>query len=186
MAKHLDEDLIANDYKFAKDKNAQIKILAELNACSESDIINILAKKNLIPGLPKKEKLKRAKPVIWTPELDREVQTLHREGLTIVEIAERLGINKQSIYDRRAYFNKIAKNQNSKPESKDKPLKRIKTVDDEQKERNTKMDKIEALETAKKMLEYNGFNVNLCHIDIIGKTFRISGDTQKDKDLKEE
>lgn len=38
----LDKDLIANDYKFAKDKNKQIKILAELNGCKESEIIDIL------------------------------------------------------------------------------------------------------------------------------------------------
>lgn len=178
-----DKDLIANDYKFAKDKNKQIKILAELNGCKESEIIDILREKDLIPGLKaeQKPKQKRAKPVIWTEDLDREVQKLSREGLTIVEIAERLGINKQSIYDRRSYFNRLAREMTSKDEEKkkDKPVAIHKKS--EEKKAGEKMTKTNALEKAIELLTNAGFEVKECYFNILEKSFYISGEDKMEE-----
>ena len=106
----LDESLVVNDFKQAKDKNKQIQILSELNDCKKEDIIDILTRHGAIIGIPvKKElsgKVKKADPTKWTPELDAEVSRLAKEGLKITEIAERLGIKKQAIYDRRSALSK--------------------------------------------------------------------------------
>ena len=103
----MDKGLIIREYEQSRDKNAQIAILADLNGCSVDEIMNVLIDAGKISGIPK-AKAKRAENVKWTPELDAEVSRLASEGLSIVEIAERLGMNKQCIYDRRSLLKKEA------------------------------------------------------------------------------
>ena len=104
---------IVADFKSAANKNKQIGILSDLNNCKPEDIMEILARHGAITGVKKKEpekkeadKPKREKSTKWTPELDAEVSRLASEGLKITEIAERLGISVQAIYDRQRRFMK--------------------------------------------------------------------------------
>lgn len=110
-----EEDWIVNEYKQAKDKSNEVKILSELNVCSVDDIIELLTERGAITGIKQHTdsttgvKKKRGENTVWTPELDAEVSRLFKEGMKITEISERLGIKKQAIYDRRSHFNKMAK-----------------------------------------------------------------------------
>lgn len=104
---------IVADFKSALNKNKQIGILSDLNDCKPDDIMEILKRHNAIQGMPKTAEMNDAKPKVkkapntkWTPELDAEVSRLASEGLKITEIAERLGMNVQAIYDRRSALSK--------------------------------------------------------------------------------
>lgn len=115
---------IVQMYKEAADKNKQIKILAQLNCCSEGDILNILVEEGAISGVSKKmangttpkteeppanikqgnlsgqakvagkRQSERGK---WTKERLEEVQKMIDEGLTYDEIGERMGTDKIGI-----------------------------------------------------------------------------------------
>ena len=100
----LDEGLICREFKQAKNKNEQIKILAELNDIDPQIILDILQKNGLISGiqrtLPKKgapEKKKQKTNALWTPELIDSMVGLLDEGYTNGDIAERLGVDKHSV-----------------------------------------------------------------------------------------
>lgn len=94
---------IVQMYKEAKDKNTQIAILADLNACSKQEILSLLQEEGLISGvkLPKKARRKEDAPrlprMTWTEELKDSVRRLCVEGLSNLEIAERLGMDEGQI-----------------------------------------------------------------------------------------
>ncbi len=88
---------IVQMYKEAKDKNAQIKILADLNLCTKQEILTLLQEEGLISGVKKKlQKLEgktQAKPrITWGEEAKEKIRSLLREGLTVLEVAERMGL----------------------------------------------------------------------------------------------
>ena len=96
--KMMDATEIVNSYKYAKNKNAQIGILAELNACSKEQIINILAEQGAVPGLPAiKSSSPKPPRMTWTGELRRELVRLAEEGLTDEQIGERLGCSSKAV-----------------------------------------------------------------------------------------
>jgi hypothetical protein len=94
---------IVQMYKEAADKNKQIKILAQLNCCSEAEILNILAEAGAISGVkPSKMQKKqvdkrRSERGKWTEERLEQLQRFIDEGLTYEEIGERLGDSEDSI-----------------------------------------------------------------------------------------
>lgn len=92
---------IVQMYKEAKDKNAQIEILADMNMCSKEDILLVLQNEGLISGV-KGKKTKAEKPVkrktqketfSWDEEAKERVRKLLREGLSVLEVSERMGLN---------------------------------------------------------------------------------------------
>lgn len=109
----MDEHQIVMDFKNAANKNKQIMILSQLNNCTTDDILEILANHGAMTGIKreKKEESKvktiRGKNTEWTPELDAELKKLTAEGLSGDEIAERMGIKKQAIFNRRSYLKKL-------------------------------------------------------------------------------
>lgn len=102
MAAYQREEIVQM-YKEAADKNKQIKILAQLNCCSEAEILNILAETGVISGVkPSKMQKKqvdkrRSERGKWTEERLEELQRFIDEGLTYEEIGERLGDSEHSI-----------------------------------------------------------------------------------------
>ncbi len=86
-------------YKEAKDKNAQIEILADLACCSKEDILFVLQNAGLISGVPGEKKKKKAATyqksgaprLVWDEELKQTVRSLLMEGMTCAAIAERIG-----------------------------------------------------------------------------------------------
>ena len=84
---------IVQMYKEAKDKNAQIEILADLNACSKEEILMILQNEGLISGVKATKKTTpKTTRVVWNEEAKETVRKLLAEGLTVLEVSERMGL----------------------------------------------------------------------------------------------
>ena len=103
---HMSEFEICRDYESAKDKNEQIKILADMNVCEPSEIIDVLVKNGKISGIKKERTEAKKKKSIkgsprFSPEEWAQIKKLHDEGVPAKEIAEKLG------YDSQAVSNKI-------------------------------------------------------------------------------
>jgi len=140
---------ICQQYRLAKDKNKQIQIIADLNACSVKEIMDVLKNNNLIAGMPTNS-AKRDKPFAWTPQIEQETEKLLSEGISITEIAERYGTKPQTIYDKRkirkkerekmlksvakqdkpAAVEKIATNKTTVNTNKTKPERNVFSLDD--------------------------------------------------------
>lgn len=85
---------IVQMYKEAKDKNAQIEILADLNACSKNEILMILQNEGLISGVKATKKTTpKTTRMVWNEEAKETVRKLLAEGLTILEVSERMGLD---------------------------------------------------------------------------------------------
>ena len=169
---------IVADFKSAANKNKQIGILSQLNNCKPEQIMEILAKNGAITGVKKQEtapKVKRAESTKWTPELDAEVTRLAKEGLKITEIAERLGIKKQAIYDRR---NALSKAVGYKKTVADKPkVKNNDTVESAMthKEDKEKVFDVKAMaKEIKNIFDVCGYDVSYFNIDMLTGTLNIS------------
>ncbi|MBQ3199100.1 MAG: hypothetical protein IJB67_01850 [Firmicutes bacterium] len=105
----MDTGEICRSYAAAKDKNGQIKVLADLNACSTKEVLNVLTDGGMISGMPPKQQEpiqkamsdkqagkpggKRATPVKWTVDMDKELIKLCEEGMKPQDIAERMGLD---------------------------------------------------------------------------------------------
>ena len=113
----MDAGEICRSYAAAKNKNDQIKVLADLNGCSTKEILNVLTDGGMISGmLPKqqtpmqkgmsdkqagKPKGKRATPVKWTVDMDKELIDFCEQDMTLMEIAERMGLDVAQIKRRK-------------------------------------------------------------------------------------
>ena len=91
---------IVQMYKEAADKNAQIEILADMNLCSKEDILLVLQNEGLISGVKatkkatsKAGKRHKAEKMTWNDEAKEQVRKLLAEGLTVLEAAERMGLD---------------------------------------------------------------------------------------------
>lgn len=90
----MSDDEIVTSYREAKNKNAQIKILAELNACNPKEIKAVLAKAGVLDGIATAGR-KPSKRV--TEEMHKKIRDLRRCGLTQREIAKRLEISQFAV-----------------------------------------------------------------------------------------
>lgn len=97
----LNEGEICREYRQAKNKNRQIEILAELNATKPQVILDILQANGCISGLkaqlkqePKQGKRQCAK---WDEAMERELRSLLEQGVSNLEIAERLGVSEGAV-----------------------------------------------------------------------------------------
>ena len=84
------DDEIRSSMRRAKHPAEQVKVLAELNACSEAEVRAKLEELGI--AVPAK------KPKVWKFDTDRARQLL-AEGRTDLEAAEMLGISKQTFGD---------------------------------------------------------------------------------------
>lgn len=100
---------ICKIYRDAKDKNAQIKILAELNDSSADRILQILTEAGMISGLERYKKIQKGKerkgpikkqPVYWTEEMKEELLRRTAEGMDCLQIAERMGLDKRVVQNK--------------------------------------------------------------------------------------
>ena len=87
---HMTDDEIRSSMRKAKDPAEQVKVLAELNACSETEIRVKLEELGIAAPV--------RKPKAWKFDTDRARQLL-AEGRTDLEAAEMLGISKQTFGD---------------------------------------------------------------------------------------
>lgn len=87
---HMTDDEIRSSMRKAKNPTEQVKVLAELNACSEAEVRAKLEELGI--AVPAK------KPKAWKFDTGRARQLL-AEGRTDLEAAEMLGISKQTFGD---------------------------------------------------------------------------------------
>ena len=87
---HMTDDEIRSSMRRAKHPAEQVKVLAELNACSEAEVRTKLEELGI--AVPAK------KPKVWKFDTDRALELL-AEGRTDLEAAEMLGISKQTFGD---------------------------------------------------------------------------------------
>ena len=87
---HMTDDEIRSSMRKTKDPAEQVKVLAELNACSETEIRVKLEELGIAAPV--------RKPKAWKFDTDRARQLL-AEGRTDLEAAEMLGISKQTFGD---------------------------------------------------------------------------------------
>lgn len=87
---HMTDDEIRSSMRKAKNPTEQVKVLAELNACSEAEVRAKLEELGI--AVPAK------KPKVWKFDAGRARQLL-AEGRTDLEAAEMLGISKQTFGD---------------------------------------------------------------------------------------
>ena len=85
---------IGKMYRLAKDKEEQIKIMAQLNACSEKRIRKILG----LP-IPERQQAKR-----WSAKEDEIIIDMTNNGYSCQEIAKILGRSLNGLYNRRNYL----------------------------------------------------------------------------------
>lgn len=97
----LNEGEICREYQQAKNKNRQIEILAELNATKPQVILDILQANGCISGLtahlkqkPKQGERQCAK---WDEAMEKELRSLLEQGISNLEIAERLGVSEGAV-----------------------------------------------------------------------------------------
>lgn len=84
------DDEIANSYRLAKDPEAQVIVLAELNATSPENIRRILIEREVyVPVYKPSESNCKKRP--WTEEENREALRMAGEGISRKKIAEKLG-----------------------------------------------------------------------------------------------
>lgn len=87
---HMTDDEIRSSMRKAQNPAEQVKVLAELNACSEAEVRAKLEELGI--AVPAK------KPKVWKFDTGRARQLL-AEGRTDLEAAEMLGISKQTFGD---------------------------------------------------------------------------------------
>lgn len=96
---------ICSSFRQAKNQNDQISILAELNACSTAEILEILQAGGCITGLPVAKKAKTSNKatnrLIWTAELDKQLIDLVEAGNSNEKIAEIMGLEYLQVKNRR-------------------------------------------------------------------------------------
>jgi hypothetical protein len=86
------EDKIVTIYKQAKNRRAQVSILAQLNDVPRSVIVNILSKYGIEPP-PRKWGIERTEKAMgkWTLEEDQYITEGYREGMSNAEMAREIG-----------------------------------------------------------------------------------------------
>lgn len=97
---HMTKDEITAMYRDAADPVRQRGILAELNACTVSDIDRILVEAGMEVDLtkhPKKRKTTNNKDAKYL--IDKDVAKFFSEGLSPMEIAERVGVTRTTVYN---------------------------------------------------------------------------------------
>ena len=101
--RYMRDDEICVRYDQAKDQAEQIKILAELNDMDRREIEEILVEHGRMKDPPRRVPKRRPKRVHqngWTPEEERYVLQMYREGVSQHEIARITGRSQSSVCNR--------------------------------------------------------------------------------------
>ena len=99
---------ILRDYREAKDKNEQVKILADMNLCTQKEVVEFLMKH----GINAKCRKCRNEAKL------EKLKTLHSQGMTDEEMAEELGFGHEYVGQLRRRLG-LSKNKKRKPAKAD-------------------------------------------------------------------
>lgn len=103
---------ILRDYREAKDKNEQVKILADMNLCTQKEVVEFLAKHGI------NAKCRKCKNEAKLEKL----KVLHSQGMTDEEMAEELSFVSEYVTQLRLRLG-LSKNKKRKPVATDFLLK---------------------------------------------------------------
>ena len=104
-------DDICKGYRNAKDKNEQLGILSQLNACSISDIVDVLTERGYIDRPNKSKETveqnchkdtsthKKRKRIKWDDNEISRLRELLKSGMSISSIADAYGLEYSSMYN---------------------------------------------------------------------------------------
>lgn len=104
-------DDICKGYRNAKDKNEQLGILSQLNACSISDIVDVLIERGYIDRPNKSKETveqnchkdasthKKRKRIKWDDNEISRLRQLLKSGMSISSIADAYGLEYSSMYN---------------------------------------------------------------------------------------
>lgn len=104
-------DDICKGYRNAKDKNEQLGILSQLNACSISDIVDVLTERGYIDRPNKSKETaepnchrdisthKKRKRIRWDDNEISKLRQLLKSGMSISSIADAYGLEYSSMYN---------------------------------------------------------------------------------------
>ena len=95
----MSEAEVCKSYREAKNKNKQIKILADLCLCEEQEIMDILVRNNQIPGIKAPDK-KKKKRYNFTSEEARQIEQMYADKKPAGKIAEKLGLDELSVVNK--------------------------------------------------------------------------------------
>lgn len=124
---YMQDDEIANSYRLAKDPEAQVIVLAELNATSPENIRRILVERGVyVPVYKPSESNIKKRP--WTEEENREALRMSEEGISRKKIAEKLGRSAGAVS---VQIVKLKKSGGKKMETKKKPVQEKKQPKEE-------------------------------------------------------
>ena len=123
----MQDDEIANSYRLAKDPEAQVIVLAELNGTSPENIRRILVEREVyVPVYKPRESNIKKRP--WTEEENREALRMSGEGISRKEIAAKLGRSEGAVS---VQIVKLKKSGGKKMETKKKPVQEKKQPKEE-------------------------------------------------------
>lgn len=88
-------DEIITMFRYASDKAKQIDILADLNCCKKSEIEDILVRAGL--QIPMRTRQKSTGRNRWTEEMVEQLRRYVMDGLSNLEIGERMGLSAGAI-----------------------------------------------------------------------------------------
>lgn len=86
---------ICRAYRLAKNKREQINILADFTQRTPAEIIEILKRAGIAYERTSDRKKPRKNRLHWTPEMVSRLLTLRREGKSVREIADIMGLKYQ-------------------------------------------------------------------------------------------
>lgn len=89
------EEEICRAYRLAKNKREQINILADFTQRTPAEIIEILERNGITHRRTTSHKGPRKNRMSWTPEMVSRLLTLRREGKSVREIADTMGLKYQ-------------------------------------------------------------------------------------------
>lgn len=101
---------IRTSYRQAKDPKKQTTILAELYACEESDIKDVLSLPDMLPATNPTSSVSIRSRRKWTDKDIATLLSLRAEGVSVENLAKRFGVSTAAVRSRLALQKRASKN----------------------------------------------------------------------------
>lgn len=101
---------IRTSYKQAKDPKKQITILAELYACEESAIRDVVSGPDIVPAINLAASVSTRSRHKWTDEDIATLLSLRAEGVSVEDLATRFGVSTTAVRSRLALQKRASRN----------------------------------------------------------------------------
>ena len=109
---------IRTSYKQAKDPKKQTTILAELYACEESDIRDVVLGPDIVPAINLAASVSTRSRHKWTDEDIATLLSLRAKGVSVEDLATRFGVSTTAVRSRLALQKRASRNSELSYEAK--------------------------------------------------------------------